>query len=74
MNFAVPSLLSKTHSWGAFLFFAAWCFIAILYVYFMVPELAGLRVEEIDGVFTGLWFTAHRQSKRERHVIDAESQ
>lgn len=74
MNFAVPSLLSKTHNWGAFLFFAAWCFIAILYVYFMVPELAGLSVEEIDGVFTGPWFTAHRQSKRERHVIDAESQ
>ncbi|KAL7903862.1 general substrate transporter [Trichoderma velutinum] len=72
MNFAVPSLLSSTHNWGAFLFFAAWCFIAILYVYFMVPELAGLSVEEIDDVFEGPWFNAYR--KVGRRLPDAERQ
>ncbi len=74
MNFAVPSLLSSTNNWGAFLFFAAWCFIAIVYVYFMVPELAGLSVEEVDDVFTGPWFNAHKRSRQSRWAQDTERQ
>lgn len=74
MNFAVPSLLSSTDNWGAFLFFAAWCFIAIVYVYFMVPELAGLSVEEVDDVFTGPWFNAHKRSQKSRWARDIERQ
>jgi len=64
MNFAVPSLLSSTNNWGAFLFFAGWCFLAICYVFFMVPETSGLSVEEIDDVFQGPWFNAYKVSRR----------
>lgn len=63
MAYGAPSLLSHTHNWGAFLFFAAWCLISAIYVYFMVPEIAGLSMEEIDHLFTGSWFTAYRRSE-----------
>ena len=64
MAYGVPSLLSSTNNWGAFIFFAAWCFVALLYVYFTVPEVAGLSVEEIDTVFQGSWFNAYKGSKK----------
>jgi hypothetical protein len=64
MAYGSPSLLAQTHNWGAFLFFAGWCLISAIYVYFMVPEIAGLSVEEIDHLFTGSWFNAHKRSKR----------
>lgn len=37
--------------------------VSAIYVYFMVPEIAGLSVEEIDHLFTGSWFNAHKRSK-----------
>ena len=48
-----------------------------IYVYFMVPEIAGLSVEEIDHLFTGSWFNAHKRSKKVAHteagaVFDSE--
>lgn len=48
MVFALPSLLGDTHEWGAFISFARWCAVALLYVFFMIPETAGLTTEEID--------------------------
>lgn len=62
MTFALPSLLSRTDNWGAFVFFASWCAAAILYVYLLVPEIAGLSVEEIERVFNGPWRLFGRQS------------
>ena len=64
MKFGTPSLLKKTDNWGAFIFFAAWCFLAIVYVFFVVPEVAGLSVEEIEVLFQGPWFNAYKRSKR----------
>ena len=60
---SVPSLLKSTDDWGAFIFFAAWCFISFAYVFFVVPEVAGLSVEEIEEVFKGSWFNAYKRSK-----------
>lgn len=62
MTFALPSLLSRTNNWGAFVFFASWCAAAILYVYLLVPEIAGLSVEEIERVFSGPWRLFGRRS------------
>ncbi|KAH7127446.1 general substrate transporter [Dactylonectria macrodidyma] len=58
VKYSIPSLLKSTDNWGAFLFFAGWCFLALLYVFFMVPETSGLSVEEIDHLFKGPWFSA----------------
>lgn len=72
MGFGLPSLLEKTNNWGAFIFFAGWCFIALLYVYFMIPETAGMTVEQIDNLFKGPWLGAHRRSARQADAATAE--
>lgn len=82
MAYGVPSLLENTNNWGAFIFFAGWCLTAAIYVYFMVPEIAGLGVEEIDYLFTGSWFNAYKKSKRlvgqhvylERHQVEHDEE
>ncbi|KAK1149014.1 hypothetical protein N8T08_007689 [Aspergillus melleus] len=63
MQYSMPSILSSFDQWGAFLFFAGWCAVGILYTYFMVPEIAGLSVEEIEELFRGPWFSAHRGAR-----------
>lgn len=45
-------------------FFARACFLALIYVFFSVPEIAGLIVEEIDNLFRGPWFNAYKRSRR----------
>ncbi|OAA80696.1 General substrate transporter [Akanthomyces lecanii RCEF 1005] len=72
--FAMPSLLKNTDNWGSFIFFAGWCGIALLYVYLVVPEIAGLSVEEMDVVFTGPWLAArhYRKPNVPREVEDSE--
>ncbi|OJJ08828.1 hypothetical protein ASPVEDRAFT_57810 [Aspergillus versicolor CBS 583.65] len=69
MNFALPSLLTATNNWGAFLFFAACCLIAIFYVFFMVPETSGLGVEELDALFEGSWFNAYKYTRKRNHRL-----
>lgn len=64
MQSAVPSLLANTDNWGAFIFFAAWCFVALIYAFLMVPETAGLSVEEVDELFKGPWFNAYKRVKQ----------
>lgn len=60
--------------WGAFIFFAGWCFISLIYVYLMVPEIAGLSVEEIDDLFRGPWFNAYKRSKQRTVITSVESE
>lgn len=67
MNYGLPSLLTKTNNWGAFIFFAACGFLAFLYVFFMVPETSELSTEEIDIIFNGPWFNAY---KTQRIILD----
>lgn len=72
-QYGLPSLLEKTDNWGAFFFFAGWCFISLLYVYFVVPEVAGLSVEEINVLFEGPWFNAFKRSKQLAVIESDES-
>ena len=74
MAYGTPSLLEKTNNWVAFIFFASWCFIALIYVYLMVPETAGLSVEEIDEMFKGPWFNAYKRTKRREIIRGLESE
>lgn len=73
VNSGTPSMLSSMDNWGAFLFFAGWCFIALVYVFLMVPEVAGLSMEEMDDLFKGPWFNAWRVSKKPVVPLDAQS-
>lgn len=39
----------------------------------MVPETAGLSVEEIDDIFKGPWFNAYKRSKHREVISGVES-
>lgn len=74
MAYGAPSLLKTTHNWGAFIFFAGWCFISLIYVYLMIPETAGLSVEEMDEIFRGSWFNAAQRTKQRSSVTHIEGE
>jgi hypothetical protein len=63
VNKAIPSLLSSTHNWGAFLFFAGWCFLALIYAFLVVPETAGVDLEKLDALFEGPWWNQYKRPK-----------
>ncbi|GAM40910.1 hypothetical protein TCE0_041f13625 [Talaromyces pinophilus] len=63
INKAIPSLLSNTHNWGAFLFFAGWCFLALIYAFLVVPETAGVDLEKLDALFEGPWWNQYKRPK-----------
>lgn len=71
MSYATPSLLADTDNWGAFVFFACWCLVSLLYVYLLVPETAGLSLEEVEDLFIGPWLqTKGRRGNRLTHAVD----
>lgn len=47
---AVPPMVESL-GFGTYVFFAAWCLIAGLFGYFLVPETAGKTLEQMDEVF-----------------------
>ncbi|KAB8218455.1 general substrate transporter [Aspergillus novoparasiticus] len=48
---ATPSLFTGLHTWGAFVLFAGFCLVALVYTFFLVPETSGLSLEEINKIF-----------------------
>ena len=44
-------LLTATHRWGAFVFFASICAVSLVFVWFCMPETAGRSLESMDGLF-----------------------
>lgn len=71
LNRATPSILESMDDWGAFIFFAAWCFISLIYVFLAVPETAGLPVEHLDALFEGPWWQIRSTAKKHRKTITA---
>ncbi|KAJ5719083.1 hypothetical protein N7493_007538 [Penicillium malachiteum] len=67
MNFAVaqvtPVMITNI-GYKTFIVFMCFCFAGLLWVYFVLPELKGLTLEEIDGVF------ADEASAEDRHRRD----
>ncbi|KAF4461424.1 quinate transport [Fusarium albosuccineum] len=63
INRATPSILESMHNWGAFIFFAGWCFVSLIYVFLAVPETAGLPLEHIDALFECAWWQIRTKAK-----------
>ncbi|CAM1503326.1 Fc.00g081020.m01.CDS01 [Cosmosporella sp. VM-42] len=63
---ATPLILESMDNWGAFIFFAGWCFISLLYVYLAVPETAGMALEHLDELFEGPFWQIHSKAKKYR--------
>lgn len=38
-----------TLKWGIYIFFGFWQFVAIFFVYFLVPETRGVPIEEVSS-------------------------
>lgn len=64
IKFSVPSILKSMDQWGAFIFFAGWCFLGLIYVFFVVPETSNMSTEEINAAFEGPLFTAYRRTRK----------
>jgi hypothetical protein len=61
-------MLSSMDNWGAFLFFAGWCFISLVYVFVAVPETAGLSLEHIDALFEGSFWQMNGKARMARKM------
>lgn len=61
IGLVTPDML-ETLGWGTYIFFAAFAFIAIFFVYFFVPETRGKSLEEMDSVFGDT--AAHEEKAR----------
>lgn len=69
----MPSILTNMDNWGAFIFFAGWCFVALLFTFFTVPEMAGHSVEQLDALFEGPWWQIYKKTRAwDGGVIDSE--
>ncbi|CAI9633440.1 unnamed protein product [Alternaria burnsii] len=68
VNKGTPGILSSMNNWGAFLFFAGWCFISLVYVFVAVPETAGLSLEHIDALFEGPFWQMNSKARMNRKM------
>lgn len=57
---------------GTYIFFACFCFLAAVFAYFFVPELAGKSLEEMDGVFNDNQGVVEQEVKRRISVSGNE--
>lgn len=69
---ATPSMLSNLHQWGAFVLFIGFCVLALLYTYFMVPETAGMSLEEINRIFERPLFLLAQPLEPSEHLEQTE--
>lgn len=63
-----PPLVEKT-GYGAYIFFALFCLLSLVWTFFFVPETKGKTLEEMDGVFGDA--TSESERKR-RHRIERD--
>lgn len=59
---ALPSMLLHMNNYGAFYFFVAVMLIALVWVYFFVPEIAGRSLESMEEVFSLPWYLIGRRA------------
>ncbi|GFZ46009.1 hypothetical protein JCM24511_03743 [Saitozyma sp. JCM 24511] len=59
---ATPAMLTAMNGWGLFAFFAAWCAIAWVYGFIMIPETAGRSLESINALFDIKWYEIRKNA------------
>ena len=59
---ATPSILQSMGTYGAFFFFAAWCLVAWIYTFIMIPETSGRTLESMDKLFEFKWYEMRRNA------------
>ncbi|KAI5460216.1 general substrate transporter [Mariannaea sp. PMI_226] len=61
IGLVTPDML-ETLQWGTYIFFAAFCLLALVFTYFFVPETRGKTLEDMDVVFGDT--AAHEEKAR----------
>ena len=61
IGLVTPDMLA-TITWGTYIFFAAFCLLALAFTYWFVPETRGKSLEDMDAVFGDT--AAHEEKKR----------
>ncbi|KFY61242.1 hypothetical protein V496_05117 [Pseudogymnoascus sp. VKM F-4515 (FW-2607)] len=65
IGLVTPDMLA-TITWGTYIFFAAFCLLAFLFTYFLIPETRGKTLEDMDLVFGDT--EAHEEKERIRGI------
>ncbi|CAH0014899.1 unnamed protein product [Clonostachys rhizophaga] len=65
VGIATPPMLEQI-GYGTYIFFGAWCYIAVAWAYFLVPETKGKTLEQMDDVFND------SSAQEEREILQAQ--
>ncbi|KAK9464470.1 putative transporter [Lipomyces arxii] len=71
---ATPSLLKAMNNWGTFIFWAAWCAVAWVYSFVMVPETSGRSLESMDQVFDLRWYEIRKYAYVDENSLPQDKQ
>ncbi|KAJ5766854.1 uncharacterized protein N7511_004470 [Penicillium nucicola] len=65
IGLVTPDMLESI-TWGTYIFFAAFCLLALLFTYFCIPETRGKTLEDMDLIFGDT--AAHEEKKRIKNI------
>jgi hypothetical protein len=69
---ATPSILTSMGTYGAFFFFAAWCLVAWIYSFIMIPETSGRTLESMDKLFEYKWYEMRKNAYSDQESVVAK--
>lgn len=61
----------ESTGWGAYAFFAFFCLLSLLWVYWFVPETMGKSLEEMDHVFKDVRGAGEEERKKQIDLVIA---
>ncbi|KAJ5864690.1 uncharacterized protein N7529_006606 [Penicillium soppii] len=65
IGLVTPDMLESI-TWGTYIFFAAFCLLALGFTFFCIPETRGKTLEDMDLIFGDT--AAHEEKKRIKHI------
>ncbi|KAL4999855.1 general substrate transporter [Aspergillus recurvatus] len=65
IGLVTPDMLDSI-SWGTYIFFAAFCLLALAFTFFFIPETRGKTLEDMDLIFGDT--AAHEEKTRIKHI------
>ncbi|OJJ03846.1 hypothetical protein ASPVEDRAFT_762429 [Aspergillus versicolor CBS 583.65] len=65
IGLVTPDMLDSI-SWGTYIFFAAFCLLALAFTFFCIPETRGKTLEDMDLIFGDT--AAHEEKQRIKHI------
>jgi hypothetical protein len=61
----------ESTGYGAYVFFAFFCLLSLVWVYWLVPETSGKSLEEMDLVFNDLRAASEEERRRRVELVIA---